>query len=186
MIHFETRNKMLSLIPEGGTIAELGVFRGDFAHEILSACKPKELFLIDSWMDGNVMSGDENGDNIQVIHGKVLYDIVIQRFSGNPEIKIIRDFTSRLLQFPDNYFDMIYIDASHEYAPVLHELKAAFIKTKSGGWIMGHDYEIYDGVSTTPYFGVRQAVQEFCASYSQTISVKALNRHVSFGIRVNK
>ena len=52
---------------------------------------------------------------------------------------------------------------------------------------MGHDYEMNMNKATTIYnFGVKQAVDEFCDNYKQTILSKALDGCVSYCIQINK
>jgi len=52
---------------------------------------------------------------------------------------------------------------------------------------MGHDYEMNMSKSNRYYvFGVKQAVDEYCNSYNQTIFAKAMDGCVSYAIHVNK
>ena len=44
-----TREKLLELLPKGGTVAELGVDNGDFSQKILSINQPEKLYLVDFW-----------------------------------------------------------------------------------------------------------------------------------------
>lgn len=56
--------------------------------------------------------------------------------------------------FKQGEFDIVYIDAAHEYEPVLADLEAWFPKVKRGGFICGDDY-------TAGWPGVVKAVGEF-------------------------
>ena len=42
--------------------------------------------------------------------------------------------------FPDNYFNLVYIDADHTYPSVTEDITAWLPKVKVGGAITGHDY----------------------------------------------
>jgi cephalosporin hydroxylase len=184
---FETRDEMLSIVPRAATIAELGVFNGDFSEKILKINMPRRLVLIDYWGNGEVMSGDANGNNVQFVNGQRLYNKVKSKFSVDSRVQIQQGLTSTILRFPDNYFDMVYIDADHSYPAVLNDLEAAYLKVKPGGWIMGHDYDINNLKTSGPYtFGVKQSVHEFCFKYNQTVSVKAMDGCVGFGIKADK
>jgi hypothetical protein len=45
-----TRTVLLEHLPHGGTVAEIGTLRGDFAREILRVANPKELHLVDKFI----------------------------------------------------------------------------------------------------------------------------------------
>ena len=55
----------------------------------------------------------------------------------------------------DEYFDLVYIDATHLYKSTLADLRAYFPKVKKGGIICGDDYLVCD------HFTVKKAVDEF-------------------------
>ncbi len=49
--------------------------------------------------------------------------------------------------FDDNYFDIVYLDASHDYLSVRADIKAWLPKVKKGGVLCGDDYiRGWDGV----------------------------------------
>lgn len=184
---FDSRINMLSLVKKGGNICELGALKGDFSEIILALCKPNQLVLVDIWPK-EVVSGDVNGNNLEKFDGDYLYEFVEKRFKHAPAVKIIRKLTVKALKkFPDNYFDMIYIDADHRYEAVAEDLKWAYKKVKRNGFIMGHDYEINSAKTAENYqFGVKQAVDEFCLNNGQAIYAKAKDGCVSYAIKVAK
>ena len=57
-------------------------------------------------------------------------------------------------KFSDEYFDFIYIDASHKYEDIKRDLTLYLPKLKKDGIIAGHDYH------TKQWPGVVQAVNE--------------------------
>ena len=189
---FETRNEMIASIPKGGMIAELGVFKGEFALKIDELCEPKELILIDSWSGTHLYSGDENGNHKNGVReyytGEELYNITLKNVElCKCAVTTIRLTTDVLGTFSNDTFDMIYIDADHSYEGVLKDLKNAYKKIKNGGYIMGHDYEHNMHKTNNNYnFGVKQAVDEFCREYNQEISMKGMDGCVSYGIKINK
>jgi hypothetical protein len=82
---------------------------------------------------------------------------------------------------------MIYIDADHSYEASKRDVSIAYQKVKSGGWLMGHDYEMNMKKATRSYdFGVKKAVDEFCILCNQKIIAKGIYGCVSFSIEVNK
>jgi hypothetical protein len=187
MRKYKTRISMIGLAKKGGRICELGALKGDFAEIILGVCEPEELVLIDIWPD-KVWSGDVNGNNLEEFEGEYLYDYVTKRFENQPNVKILRELTTKALKkYPDNYFDTIYIDADHTYKAVVKDLKWAYKKIKDGGFIMGHDYEINPSKTMADYaFGVKQAVDEFCKKHKQEIYAKAMDGCVSYAIKIKK
>ena len=62
--------------------------------------------------------------------------------SGHVEkIHVHRGFSNeKILKFPDNYFDIIYIDGNHEPEFVLEDAVLAFRKLKKGGYMIFDDY----------------------------------------------
>ena len=56
--------------------------------------------------------------------------------------------------FPDNYFDIVYIDASHDYDSVIEDIKCWESKIREGGVISGHDY------ISNKYQDVKKAVND--------------------------
>ena len=63
------------------------------------------------------------------------------------------DSISASKKFQDEYFDLVYIDASHEYESVIVDINTWFPKVKRGGFLCGDDY-----VAGWP--GVVQAVDQ--------------------------
>ena len=61
---FDNRIEMIKSWDNNKVIAEVGVFIGEFAGQIIQHCQPKELRLIDKW-DGEACCGEaETGDNM--------------------------------------------------------------------------------------------------------------------------
>ena len=70
------------------------------------------------------------------------------------KIEVIKnDSLSESKKYEDEYFDIVYIDASHEYDFVLEDIKHWLPKVKKGGIICGDDY-------TIGWPGVMSAVNE--------------------------
>jgi hypothetical protein len=185
---FQTRNQMIAALPKNRVIAELGVFKGEFSRLLLDICKPKELVLIDLWDGGIILSGDVDGNNVERINCHHLEKTVINSFQGLDHVIIRKGYTTEVLsEYPDNYFDVIYIDADHSYEGCKADLKMSYKKIKNGGYIMGHDYEQnFEKTENVYNFGVNRAVNEFCQKYSQAISIKANDGCVSYGIKIKK
>ena len=42
--------------------------------------------------------------------------------------------------FEDNYFDVVFVDAGHDYKSICDDIDAWLLKVKKGGVFCGHDY----------------------------------------------
>jgi len=108
------------------------------------------------------------------------------KYKDVPNVRLFKSRSDTFLQNqPDNTYDIIYIDGDHSYSGVKTDLQNAYKKIKSGGYIMGHDYEMNMQKANHIYnFGVKQAVDEFCETYSCKIISKAMDGCVSYCIQV--
>lgn len=145
-----SRTHLLRRFPQGGVVAEIGVHRGDFAHQILQIVKPDRLILIDPWVGEALVNG------LDIDSGPVLYNFVLNRFSQeirSGQVRIVRkrchDACATFLPI----FNWIYLDTFHLYPETLYELRSCSRVLRPDGFLCGHDYDIPR---------VRQAVEEFC------------------------
>ena len=159
------REWVLKNIASGSVGAEVGVYRGEFAKEIISKCSPYRLHLIDpweyvkdyenSWYGGGQMSQKKMDEK---------YDFVIDRFKEkieNGEVVVHRKRSNEAAEeFDDEYFDWVYIDGNHMYEFVIEDLKLFWPKVKEKGIIMGDDY----GREGWWNNGVTKAVDEFVSN----------------------
>lgn len=184
---FSTRKEMLSLLPQGAVVAEIGVFESRFSEEILEACAPKDLVLIDIWAPGPMTSGDVDGNNIREYVGEQLERATRDRMGHRPEVRIVKSPSSILATYPADSFDAVYIDGDHSYNGAMLDLINSARVVKHGGWIMGHDYDHNPEKSATRHdFGVKEAVDAFCRAYGQKIAAIGMDGCVSFAIHLRK
>jgi predicted O-methyltransferase YrrM len=90
-----------------------------------------------------------------------------KRFSKSSVPVVIEegDGSSSLLKHPDKYFDMIYVDAAHDYRSVKKDAESSKQKLKDDGILIFNDYIMFDHYAvTTPnagvWYGVVQAVNQ--------------------------
>ena len=148
--------------------AEIGVYQGDHAEEILNALKPDLLYLIDPW---NAYETDGRyGDWMKRVRGERAFEKwknkdwdaihlgVCERFTGREDVVVYRikseDIGSVISR---GVPDFIYIDGSHEYEQVLRDLRNAWTLIRPGGVLGGHDYR------ADTQADVVRAVDEFAA-----------------------
>jgi hypothetical protein len=159
------RQFLLDMLPKESIGAEIGVHLGDFSQQILDSISPKELHLIDPWehQDSSIYKdawygGAAKGGQAELDER---YSSIFKRFDQNiqaEQVKVHRGYSTDVLrQFPDQYFDWVYIDGNHLYEYVKEDLDLSLHKVKAGGFIIGDDYTEggwWEG-------GVKKAVDEF-------------------------
>lgn len=178
------REMLIGCLPERAVGAEVGVFAGDFAAAILDRAKPRELHLVDAWRfvgydwrnlpphvpqsqydafarylkDAEpAWDGDDPSDGLALLHRRV-----VDRFSDDSRVRIARGLSSEVLAtYPDGYFDFLYLDADHDYHPVLSDLWGARRTLAKGGLILGHDFDM-DRRHRWSNHAVIEAVMSFC------------------------
>jgi len=146
--------KLLETHPEGEIIAaEIGVYEGVNSKFMLLACDRMKLYLVDAWDNLVVYTGGP-------IQGKAFSDMIkgvaqlnLSGFENNA-VFTNKNSLDAVKDYPDEYFDYVYIDGDHEHDPVLADLRAWWPKVKTGGILGGHDVAMEE---------VRQALDEFVA-----------------------
>ena len=84
-----TRIVLLEHLPHGGTVAEIGTLHGDFAREILRIANPRELHLVDKFIEPRAREMAEDPS----LKGRVHVHEA--------------DSAEALKSFPDAFFDWI-------------------------------------------------------------------------------
>jgi hypothetical protein len=163
----DIRGVILSRIPRHSVCAEIGVYKGNFSQLILE-CEPKKLHLIDPWKfePDPAYAGSWYGGSLGKSQARMdaIYESVVRRFRSAIRLGIVevhRNASAKCCsQFPDNYFDWIYIDGNHKYEFVKLDLEMFLPKVKLHGLVAGDDYD-------SPGWwqdGVTKAVDEAVAS----------------------
>lgn len=129
-------------------IAELGVWKGRqtamWVVHLLNNNYTFEYHAID-WFSNNYDIG----------FGTTTYETALANLAPIiSKINLIKSPTAvASAMFPDKHFDIVNIDAGHEYISVKNDIDKWLPKVKTGGWICGDDY-----IAGWP--GVVQAVNE--------------------------
>jgi hypothetical protein len=135
--------QIVQTAPQKAHFVEVGVWKGRsaafLAVEIINSGKIITLDLVDTW-DGS-------------IEHQPLQEDVFEVFKKNinpvlPYVNIKRmDSLAAALTYSDESLDFVFIDAAHDYDSVKSDILAWLPKVKPGGFLAGHDYPTWDGVT---------------------------------------
>lgn len=149
------RETLLDRLPKHAVCAEIGTQEGRFADAILRITRPHEFHVVDidlSRLDSRAALAAEPA---VVLHEQ--------------------DSADCLAEFPDRYFDWIYIDADHSYPAVRRDADVALRKLKDDGYLVFNDYIFWSHEQMLPY-GVVTAVNEICIEHDLAFVYFALHR----------
>jgi len=146
-------------LPPDATIVEVGVGLATFSEFMLRTISLRQFVAIDNF----------RLHELPEIWGRPTKDVFGQQthaewyrstLSQYTDRMVVRegDSSEQLAGFPDNHFDMIYLDADHTYEGVRRDGLQAIAKVKSTGFIVFNDYMLLDHAGN-PY-GVVQFVNE--------------------------
>lgn len=155
------------------SVCEIGVFESQNFKRLLEG-NPEIIVGIDLWRDDGVPSRNDSAfTQEQKEHQCSIFKELMFKF---PSIRMYRDYSHEAVKnFPDEYFDLIYIDGDHSYEGVKQDLEDWYPKVKSGRFFTGDDYSNYHAPITGVKFGVVKAVNEFAKK--NNLTVYELPRH---------
>jgi len=147
---------------------EVGVCNG---HNIISVEKhyanhpESKLYAIDPWMDYDEYKeykGEQDNNYNNCIHN-------INKTNIQSKVIICREKSEDALpKFEDNFFDIMYIDGSHEYEYVVKDCILSLPKVKSGGYIIFDDMQ---------YGPIKRACDDIFGKSNEVILVKEIVDH---------
>ena len=157
------RIEMLRRLPQGGIVAEIGTYQGDFARTILDIMAPEKLHLADI--------------TFSLCRADVLADPRVGRHEGLS--------VPFLQSCADASLDMIYVDADHGYDAVRADAAAAAPKVKPGGFLIFNDFAriIRPGFGV---LGVHQAVCEFAVTSGWSVAFFCLEGEALYDIALRR
>ena len=147
----------------GGSVAELGVYKGKFARYINQYFPNRKLYLFDTFkgfeetdihaeIKNTYSSGEQDFSNTSI--KKVL---AIMPFPNQCVIK--EGYFPKTAEEVDEEFAFVNIDADL-YEPIYNGLKFFYPRLSKGGYIFVHDY------NNDAYKGAKEAVEKFCSENS--------------------
>jgi Methyltransferase domain len=121
-------------------VAEIGVYRGAFAADMLTACEAiRRYYLVDPWRHLDGWNKPANVDD-----GKfdtyLAETETVTGFAADKRV-ILRGTTTEVIgQIPDASLDFAYVDGDHTLRGIAIDLINVWPKIRSGGWIGGDDF----------------------------------------------
>lgn len=113
--------------------AEVGVFRGENAKNLLDSLNLKKIYLVDPYLAYNDGNNQEELDN-----GKLLALTALQEHSDKTRWLNLPSLEA--VNFIEEQLDFAYLDNSHRYLDVLTEIPKWYEKIKMGGILCGDDF----------------------------------------------
>lgn len=129
-------------------VAEIGCFQGQSSHwlcEELLLHPHSHLYAIDPWLATRKIPQEGMDRNYE------LYQQNLKKHIDAGRVTVYREKSEdRLPKFPDNLFDILYVDGGHDRREVGIDAEIGWTKIKPGGIIIFDDYRALrtsDGVT---------------------------------------
>lgn len=166
---YSSRLEMIQEFRPGSRGAEIGVYRGDFSHAILTETKVGHIYLVDPWAKQPNYKDTINDEDQQAHYLETLRKVA--PFVKKGSCTIIRDYSANVATQDNSILplDWVFVDAAHAYESALQDITlwSKRVKAAPFGVIFAHDY--FDG----PKYGhdghewrsgVVKACADFCAA----------------------
>jgi predicted O-methyltransferase YrrM len=155
-------DRMIATMPIGANVVEVGAWLGRSTAYLARACQASgkniRLSVVDTW----------EGSSLECMYNDVLLESkgsVFDQFRRNMEaaevwnhlVAIKSTSVEAAKRFPNNGLDFVFIDAAHDFYSVVSDIRAWWPKIRIGGWIGGHDFGMWNGVT--------QAVQKSFSTF---------------------
>lgn len=121
------------------TVAEVGVFRGEFAAALLRQCPAiSRYYLLDPWRHLEQWNKPANQDDPTF---QRFYEQTLERTGFAAERRVILRGTTQEMSgnIADQSLDFAYIDGDHTLRGITIDLLLMYPKLRPGGWLGGDD-----------------------------------------------
>ena len=156
-------------------IIEIGSFEGrSVCHliELLGNQNNLEIYCIDTWNGGQ----EHRDENMQDVEIRFDSNVAEQISMVKNDINLVKIKSTSfsglnylLSQYKNNYFDMIYIDGSHETPDVLSDAILGFNLLKVGGLMIFDDYLWGLGGQAEPLMNPKLGIDSFLNCFQRKI-----------------
>lgn len=159
-------------------MAEVGVYRGDFAAEVLRRCEClTKYYMIDPWRHLSDWNKPANQEDT-VLSEFFIESMAKTDFAAAKRVVLRGKTTEVIDRIPDGELDFAYIDADHTLKGIAIDLIRMYPKVRDGGLIGGDDFTRsmwQHGTSSEPtlvfpfavYFAEAVGAKIYALPYSQ-------------------
>lgn len=155
-----------------GAVAEVGVFRGEFAQYINAAFPDRDCYLFDTFegfsqeeAEDEVRSGHAT-DAIVEAYKDTNIKLVMDRMRYPEQVKVMKGLFPESLNGLEERFAFVSIDVDFEKS-IYDCLEYFYPRTLPGGYIFVHDYN-------SSLKGVRKAVQRYASELEEGLRIVPL------------
>jgi len=143
-----------------GSVAELGVYKGDFACILNEVFPYRDLYLFDTFegFSSNDIKFDKTNNyssSSSLAFTDTSVELVLSKILHKDRCKIFKGYFPESAAGVDDVFSFVSLDADL-YLPIYNGLLFFYERLSRGGYIMVHDFNL------KYYSGVREAVTKFC------------------------
>lgn len=165
-------------------ILEIGSYEGASACYLIDTLSPQnnlEIHCIDTWEGGlehkpggvscSDMSAVEGrfSRNIRIAREAAAHSVDLHVHKGPSDLELARLLSSKM----KNYFDLVYVDGSHQASDVLCDAVLSFRLLRNGGVIIFDDYLWYENLpyGQDPLLCPKIAIDSFTSIYCRKIRI---------------
>ena len=135
--------------------AEIGVASGRTSEYLLKNHSGLRLWMVDRW---DCVPGSRRQRSSYIAAKQTAADRT--EFAADRRTIVHASSAWAAATMVDGFFDLIFIDAHHEYASVIEDMTVWWSRLRAGGVYCGHDID--SPKDKRGVWGVRKAVEEFC------------------------
>ena len=121
-------------------MAEIGVYRGDFAAGVLQRCTGlTTYYMLDPWR--HLADWHKPANQQDAVLGEFFRETKAKTDFAKAKRVILRGTTTEVVdQIPDGELDLAYIDADHTLKGIAIDLIRVYPKVRVGGFLGGDDF----------------------------------------------
>lgn len=138
------RDFLLHYIEPGAVGAEIGVWKGAFARQVLGTGRISKYYVIDPYEFQPQFPTRMYGGKVAKSQADMdaMYQSVVDQLAAFPGEKVyLRGYSDRVVgDIPDGTLDFVYIDGNHYYDGVMSDLENYVPKVKVGGYVILDDW----------------------------------------------